>query len=519
MREPEEIDIMVVEDNPGDARLLEAMLVSSMSGLAVVHRCETIEKAMVLADEQSPDVAILDLSLPDAMGLEGVIKLSQKNPDLAIVVLTGLDDEELSRDALRLGAQDYLHKNDANPQSLCRTLRYAIERQELANALRNQVEELDAARQRFRSLIEDSADAMLVIDEDGRVQFGNRAAEELLARPLDELIGEPVGIPFDGRSDSGLDLFRPDGKRIIIDMRVVQTLWNEEEAYIATFRDVTDQRRTERALRIAKQAAESSSRMKSAFLASMSHELRTPLNGILGYSEAIMHELYGSLNNGKYVEYIHSIHESGRHLLGLINDLLDHSKIEAGEFAINGGVARPIDAIDEAIEGIKPNADAKNIRIEEDLSPDALLELQADGFRLRQVMLNLLSNAVKFSPQGGTITVGCDLNRQGDIQMTVADNGPGIPPEQIHKALAPFGQVDNPYTKAPLEGTGLGLPLSKRLVELHGGDLRIRSTQGGGTTVVVTLPASRIVHSDNDQDDAEDILGLQDGCGQLGPKS
>lgn len=492
MRDPDAVDIMVVEDNPGDARLLEAMLVSSMSGLAVVHQCTTMEQALALAENSAPDVAILDLSLPDAIGLEGVVKLSQSNPDLAIVVLTGLNNEELSSEALRLGAQDYLHKDEANPQALYRTLRYAMERQGLANALRHQVEELDAARHRFRSLIEDSADAMTVIDKQGRVQFGNHAAEELLARPLNELIGKPIGIPFDGRSDNGLDLFRPDGKRIVIDMRVVQTHWNDEDAYIATLRDVTDQRRTENALRIAMQTAESSNRMKSAFLANMSHELRTPLNGILGYSEAIMHELYGSIENEKYAEYIQSIHASGKHLLGLINDLLDHSKIEAGEFSINEGVARPIDAIREAVESVRPSADTKNVRIDEDIKLAANVQLHADAVRLRQIMLNLLSNAIKFTQPGGKVTVRCDRNQQGDIQMIVSDNGPGIPSEQIHKALAAFGQVDNPYTKAPMEGTGLGLPLSKRLVELHGGDMRIQSTPGGGTTVTVTLPASRI---------------------------
>lgn len=487
------IDIMVVEDNPGDARLLEAMLVSTMSGMAVVHRCGTIEGALEMAREQSPDVAILDLSLPDAMGLEGVIKLSQQHPDLAIVVLTGLDDEELSRDALRVGAQDYLHKNDASPQSLHRILRYAMERQSLANALRNRLDELDTARNRFRSLIEDSADAMLVIDCDGCVQFGNLAAEKLLARPLDELIGQPVGIPFDGTSDAGLDLFRPDGKRIVIDMRVVKTMWNDRDAYIATFRDVTEQRRTERALRVAKQAAEASSQMKSAFLASMSHELRTPLNGILGYSEAIMNELFGPLGNERYEEYITHIHDSGRHLLGLVNDLLDHSKIEAGEFGISSEVVRLIDLIDDTVESVRPAAEIKRICLQEDMQQATSVEIDADGMRLRQILLNLLSNAVKFTPAGGRIIVGCQRRPTGEIQFSVADNGPGIPHDQIPTALAPFGQLDNPYTKDVSQGTGLGLPLSKRLVELHGGDLAIRETPGGGTTVIVTLPASRVI--------------------------
>ena len=233
--------------------------------------------------------------------------------------------------------------------------------------------------------------------------------------------------------------------------------------------------------------------MKSAFLANMSHELRTPLNGILGFSEVMLHKVFGPIDNAKYEDYIRSIHHSGKHLLGLINDLLDHSKIEAGEFSIAGGTTDPQELISLVIESIQTSTDAKNIEITANTDAIANLEIRADDTRLRQVLLNLLSNSIKFTPSGGKITVDCTRDHRGNVTIAVIDNGIGIPPEQIPKALAPFGQLEDPYTKRQAEGTGLGLPLSKRLIELHGGSLRISQTPGGGTTVTVVLPAYRVV--------------------------
>jgi PAS domain S-box-containing protein len=277
-----------------------------------------------------------------------------------------------------------------------------------------------------------------------------------------------------------------DGRTIPVDITASFIKFGEHEYLFTVARDASARHVIENELRAARDLAESANQAKSQFLANMSHELRTPLNAIIGFSEVISAALFGPLD-ARYRDYAKDIHGSGHHLLRIINDLLDLSKVEAGQLELRDTPV-PIAAIFETCRRMVADRAALG-SVTLDFRPTDL-EVSADELRVEQVLLNLASNAVKFTPPGGRVTVSAMLALSGEVVITVADTGIGMAPEDIPRALQPFGQVDNSLAR-PHGGTGLGLPLAQRLVELHGGRLTIDSELGKGTTVTVALPPER----------------------------
>ena len=254
---------------------------------------------------------------------------------------------------------------------------------------------------------------------------------------------------------------------------------------LGSSRNVTEQRRVEAELVFAKEQAEASNRAKSNFLANMSHELRTPLNAVIGFSEILATELLGRLGSPKYVEYAQDIQRSGRHLLDLINDILDMSRIEAGRYELSRESVNPHQLIAEVTRLVSVNAAQTGVWLVDGAQSD-LPAVQIDRRAVRQVLLNLLSNAIKFTPKGGTVTISADAT-DAALTITVADSGIGIAKTDLSRLAKPFEQVDNVMTRRQ-EGSGLGLAISKALAELHGGRLLIESELGVGTRVSVSLP-------------------------------
>ncbi len=243
----------------------------------------------------------------------------------------------------------------------------------------------------------------------------------------------------------------------------------------------------------ARRRAEEANLAKSRFLASMSHELRTPLNAILGFSEVMANEVMGPLDNPMYKEYANDINSSGKHLLNLINEILDLSRIEAGRYELQEAAISLTEVAEDCIGMVQLKAKTKNIRIVEQFEKKMPL-VWADEKAIRQIVLNLLSNAVKFTPQGGEITIKAGWTAAGGQYVAVKDNGPGIPEDEIPVVLSAFGQ-GSIAIKSAEQGTGLGLPIVQAILNKHGGDFVFKSKLREGTEAIAILPAKRVLQS------------------------
>ncbi|WP_246201898.1 ATP-binding protein [Sneathiella aquimaris] len=259
-----------------------------------------------------------------------------------------------------------------------------------------------------------------------------------------------------------------------------------------TLQDITQEHFAELELIDAKLQAEEGTKAKSLFLANMSHELRTPLNAIIGFAEVIAKEIFGPIHHAKYHEYSENILSSGQHLLSLINDILDFSRLEAGEQKLDEEEFSLAEIIDWTVVMLKTKAREKSIQI--DVCEQTNYRILADKRKMKQVMINLLSNAVKFTPENGYVKISVSADREDYFSIIVEDNGHGIEESEINSVMRPFVRTSF-STSSSIEGTGLGLPLSKSIIEMHDGDLKLKSRENEGTRVEIRLPYKRLVNS------------------------
>ena len=260
--------------------------------------------------------------------------------------------------------------------------------------------------------------------------------------------------------------------------------------YSQTLGELMLRRHTELAMQVAKIESDMANRAKSAFLATMSHELRTPLNAIIGFSDLIknMKSDIKDLEAGR--DYAGHIANAGRHLLEVVSDILDISKIESGTFALNIEPCNIADIVESAVAMVSDRIAQKQQRLQVRMPAKGLPDVSADARRIRQILINLLSNAHKFTAERGQILVIAQRVRDGSVTIAVADTGCGMDEEQMKIAMTPFGQVQSHFTRTQ-EGTGLGLPIARGLARQHGGDLRLESEPGAGTTAILTLPPAK----------------------------
>jgi PAS domain S-box-containing protein len=374
---------------------------------------------------------------------------------------------------------------------------------------KNGEEALRQSEERFRLLVSEVADyAILMLDPEGGIVSWNAGAERIKGYRSEEIIGQhfsrfyPKEDAESGKPARGLKVaaeqgrfvdegwrVRKDGSRFWANV-VITALFDEAgrlRGFGKVTRDITEQKHTQELLMHAKEEAERASKFKDQFLSTMSHELRTPLNAVLGFSDLLADERYGPLND-RQQRYITHIHTGGKHLLKLISDILDLSKIEAGRMELSREDVTVASAFGEVISALYPLAEKKSQALLQQVESN--LHVHADPMRLKQVLMNLAGNAIKFTPEGGRIElVARQLDNQ--VRIEVRDTGPGIPPElrqRIFEAFYRLAQTEN-----AIEGTGLGLAITSRLVELHGSKLEIASELGEGTCFYFSLPLVAVV--------------------------
>ncbi len=376
-------------------------------------------------------------------------------------------------------------------------------------------EDLRKSEARLAGILDIAPEAIISIDKGGRIQLFNQGAESIFGYTSDEAMGQPLDLLIPPRYREGhvalVEAFdrvpeasrlmtrraeiagvRKDGTEFPAEASLSKLDLGGEMLFTVLLRDITERKQVESTILRGKEEAEVANRAKSEFLANMSHELRTPLNAIIGFAEIIMGELLGPVGNEKYRDYAKDINDSGQHLLEIINDILDLSKIETGEVALHEEEIDVPEAVRTCLKLIGERATSAGVELVADFESGTCSILLADRRILKQILVNLLSNAVKFTPQGGRVTVSAHCDPATGYALTVSDTGIGIAPGDIPKALARFAQIDACLDRR-FEGTGLGLPLSKAFIELHGGSLELESEVGVGTAVTIRFPAVRVV--------------------------
>jgi PAS domain S-box-containing protein len=366
--------------------------------------------------------------------------------------------------------------------------------------------ELQRQRRYYEALFDSSPTAIVAIDMSGSVTAWNPAAERLFGYTRDEAVGRDIddmvaarpdlyreakersAIAAGGREPGRVLTQRTRKDGTLVDVDVVSApvfVAGEQVGYFAIYSDVSDLQARTRELAEKSAELEVASKHKSDFLANMSHELRTPLNAIVGFSQVLKEKLFGPVNE-KQDEYLDDILSSADHLLELINDILDLSKVEAGQVELERGLFSLREALERGVVMVRERALKNGVALELELDPSIDL-VEGDERRIRQVVFNLLSNAVKFTPSGGRVDVSA-AQENGEVVVCVTDTGPGISHEDQARIFEEFQQARDTNGERP-EGTGLGLALSKSLVELHGGRIWVESEPGKGSSFTFTLPA------------------------------
>jgi PAS domain S-box-containing protein len=499
------IRILLIEDNPGDALLVRENLAEAAPGDFTVAHVRRLQEGLALIDEGGLHAVLLDLSLPDSQGLATFQVVKARNDQIPVIILSGLDDENVALEAVSAGAQDYLIKGNTHPDVLARSIQYAIERRRIQDRL----QQSEAVARKLALVASRTDNAAIITDADGRIEWVNEAFTRLCEYTLDEVVGQSLAAFLqDGLADSAaaelvsehlrrkegfqIDLVKDSksGRKywVAVDVQPVRADSGEVINSIALAIDITQRKQVEQALREAKEAAETANRVRGEFLANTSHEVRTPLNGVIGMLELLLDTRLDESQQ----DYALTAKKSAHSLLSILNDLLDLAKVEAGKFAIETVEFNPRELMEDVVDLLALQAQQKELRIY-CCVPAVLPErLIGDPLRIRQILVNLVGNAVKFTDLG-EVVLEVELpslsESQANVRFSVRDTGIGIPLDRQAAIFESFTQADGGITRR-YGGTGLGLTICVHLSRLMGGRIDLESIPGTGTcfNLDLTLP-------------------------------
>jgi two-component system, cell cycle sensor histidine kinase PleC len=516
--------VTILDDRITNLKILER-LATSLGEDVIVKTFEAPLAALAAAAEKEPDIVITDFKMPEIDGAEFIrrFRALENCIDVPVMVITAYEDRALRYRALEAGATDYLlspvdhHEFRVRSRNLLTLRRQQLMLKERANSLEERMVEEE---RRHRDQLRHSHELLLRVidavpmrisatDRAGRFVFANEYFARSIGRIPKAIIGHTLrelspGAAADAAAEADRRLLTHESKptpveamvrdhageeRVLLtNQAVLDDEAGEPMMVVTVSLDITDRKHAELAVLAAKEVAEIANHSKTEFLANMSHELRTPLNAIIGFSQLMADEVLGPLGNTKYTGYSRDICNSAEHLLGIINDILDVSKLEAGKLELEEEQIDVPQVVRNLLHFVAERASALEVAIETEIARD-LPRLLGDARKLKQVLLNLVTNALKFSHPGNSITLRVN-EVEGAVTIAVIDRGIGMDETELSTAVTRFGQVASIWNRKHA-GTGLGLPLAIGLVELHGGRLDIKSRKGEGTTVTVSFPAYR----------------------------
>lgn len=502
------IKILLVEDNPADADLLAELLEVSVGVQWELVSVEFLREAIAQLAAQPFDVVLLDLSLPDSRGLETLTRLREVAPDTAMVVMTGWDDEDLALESVRLGAQDYIVKGQITTQLLVRAIRYAIERSQTFQMLRE-------SERRFRAIFDSSFQLTKLLTPEGIVLEVNETALEFTGMQAQNIVGRPIweqpiwqlspnareqlkaGVTKAGRGEffrSEIDLLGKSGQIITVDFSVkpVKNEMGQVSLLIAEARDISDRKRAESEILKTLAREKELSELRAKFVTMVSHEFRTPLTTIQ-LSAGLLQDYSSNLPEDKKSTHFVRIQQAIKRMTELLEDILVIGKIEAKTLKFKPVTLNLEKFCSQLVEDLRLNDSNQHELVF--IFEGGNTEAQMDEKLLRQMLGNLLSNAIKYSPEGTPVYFYLNCQNQEAV-FRIKDSGIGIPTADRERILETFYRATNVGT---ISGTGLGLAIVKRAVEMHGGKLAISSQEGAGTTFTATLPL--ICHASQHQNE------------------
>src|SRR6266404_8939009 len=510
---PQALHLLIIEDNEDDALLAVREL--RRAGYDVVF--ERVESAPAMAaalKQRTWDLVIADYSLPQFSGTAALELLKSTGLDIPFIIISGSIGEDVAVSVMKSGAHDYMMKG--NVKRLVPSVERELRDAEVRRQRRRAEEELRESEARKAAIFDSTLDSIISIDHAGHIIEFNPQAERTFHYNRDEVVGRPmaeliISPSLRERHHRALARYLATGEGSIIGKRIEMTAMRSDGTefpvelsltsistkarpmFTAYIRDLTEQKKQEEIRERSRELEEQNlriqeaNRLKSEFLANMSHELRTPLNAVIGFAEIMVDGRAGPLNPDQK-EYLSDILTSGQHLLHLINDVLDLAKIEAGKMELELETFSAKKVLDEVCALMRPTAAKRNIviRVEASANNDVVM---LDQRKFKQILYNLLSNAVKFSHDKGVVQVVLGLGSKQQLQLQVKDSGIGIKNEDLPRIFREFEQLDSGATRQ-FPGTGLGLALTKRIVELHGGSITVHSEFGKGSTFTIAIPAA-----------------------------
>ncbi|MCB0211030.1 MAG: response regulator [Anaerolineae bacterium] len=476
------IKVLLVEDDPNDVQFIQMALAGIDFGQIDCRAVNELSKAVQLLNQEAFDLILLDLSLNDAWGLDTIIQLNAQAVDIPVVILTGNDDENIALEAVKLGAQDYLVKGQVSDAVIVRTIRHAIERHHLLKDLEKQITALLHSEVRFHKMIEHNADAIVIIDHNNTIRFVNPAAENLFGSPAEYLIDKQFMYPIvvDEATEISLSNTKTDNILAFAEMRVVEMLWEEKPAYLASLRDITVRKQAERSLREYTQELQARNEELDAFAHSVAHDLRNPLTLIVGFAK-MLEEEYHTLSAAEIQKTVRTIAFTGQKMSHIVDGLLVLAGLR------NQSIKQePLDMaaiVQEVRHQLQP--------LIETHQPKFIMPGQwpvVIGYRpwIEQVWTNYMSNAIKYGGESPEIELGAQVQSNGMACFWVSDNGPGLSYEDQKRLFKPFMRLESSTNS---EGHGLGLSIVKRIIERLGGEVGVKSSgiTGQGSQFFFTL--------------------------------